>query len=144
MGTGLGAWIAAYAAMTMGWASTGRPALAFTRISTRLDRVLIGAIYSVQMGVGAGATVRVAQTDGATAVDQNRTVPEAEAPPGAIDLTAADLSQLGFTAEEVAQLSTVRQSRYRRELDLSGSEVQRLQFLRWLIEQRRVGEHETA
>ena len=96
------------------------------------------------MGVGARATVRVAQTDGATAVDQNRTVPEAEAPPGAIDLTAADLSQLGFTAEEVAQLSTVRQSRYRRELDLSGSEVQRLQFLRWLIEQRRVGEHETA
>ncbi len=77
-------------------------------------------------------------------MDQNRTVPEAEAPLGAGALTDADLCERGFTAEEVAQLSTVRQSRHRRELDLSGSEVQRLQFLRWLIEQRRVGEDEAS
>ncbi|MAG34973.1 MAG: hypothetical protein CL878_01785 [Dehalococcoidia bacterium] len=77
-------------------------------------------------------------------MDRNRTVPEAEAPPDADTLTVADLSQLGFTAEEVAHLSTVRQSRHRRELDLSSIEVQRLQFLRWLIRQGRVGEYETS
>ena len=77
-------------------------------------------------------------------MDQHRTVPKAEASPDATVLTGADLCELGFTAEEVAQLSTVRQSRHRRELDLSGSEVQRLQFLRWLIEQRRVGEDEAS
>ncbi len=77
-------------------------------------------------------------------MDQSRTVPEAEASLDATVLTGADLCKLGFTAEEVAQLSTVRQSRHRRELDLSGSEVRRLQFLRWLIEQRRVGEYEAS
>ena len=77
-------------------------------------------------------------------MDQQQTVPEAEASLGDTVLTGADLCKLGFTAEEVAQLSTVRQSRHRRELDLSGSEVRRLQFLRWLIEQRRVGEDETS
>lgn len=92
----------------------------------------------------AEATARVDQTHGEPVLDQHRTVPEAEASPDVTVLTGADLCELGFTAEEVAQLSTVRQSRHRRELDLSGSEVQRLQFLRWLIEQRRVGENEAS
>ncbi len=77
-------------------------------------------------------------------MDQNRIAPETQASLDASVLTIADLCKLGFTAEEVAQLSTVRQSRHRRELDLSGSEVRRLQFLRWLIEQRRVGDDEAS